>query len=100
VIIVAGTFDLDPSRRDAMLEAVLPVVRATQQEPGCIDYVMMADPTVPGRVRLFERWVDAGSLDAHFQGPNIANARAARAPYDAKAEIWRYDVPGEGTRIA
>jgi quinol monooxygenase YgiN len=99
LIIVTGTFDVDPAQRDAMLEAVLAPMRATQGEPGCIDYVMMADPLQPGRVRLFERWVDAASLEAHFQGANIAAARAARAPFDATAEIWRYETDGEGTRI-
>jgi quinol monooxygenase YgiN len=75
MIIVAGTVDVDPERRDAAIEAGCPHMEATRAQSGCLDYVWSADPLVPGRIYVFERWEDAESLTAHFAGPHYLAMR-------------------------
>ena len=69
MIIVSGTFEVDPAQRDAFLAERLDRMRASRAEAGCLDYTFSADPLEPGRVVLFERWEDQASLDAHLAGP-------------------------------
>ena len=56
MIIITGTVDVDPERREAALIAAQPHMRATRALEGCLDYVWSADPLVPGRIYVYERW--------------------------------------------
>jgi quinol monooxygenase YgiN len=67
MIIVAGTFDVAPERRDEFLASRYELQLHSRTEPGCIEYVFSADSIDPGRVRLFEIWQDQASLDEHGQ---------------------------------
>ncbi len=77
MLIVAGTLDVEPDDRDALMAAALPMMAASQGEVGCLDYVFSPDPTDAGRVRVFERWEGAPSLEAHFATPHMAAFRSA-----------------------
>lgn len=90
MIIVGGTFEVDPAQRDAFLAERAERMRTSRAEAGCIEYTFAADPLEPGRVILFERWEDQASLDAHLAGPSPATAIAARS-----MSIVLYDVAGE-----
>ena len=39
LMIIAGTLDVDPERRDEFLAGRLDGLRASQAEPGCLDYI-------------------------------------------------------------
>ena len=69
MIIVAGTVEFDPTRRDAALRAASPLFAPTRAQPGCLDYVWAADPSSPSRVYVIERWADTASFAAHLAGP-------------------------------
>jgi quinol monooxygenase YgiN len=69
VIIVAGTVELDPARRDAALRAASALFAATRAQPGCLDYVWCADPSSESRVYAYERRQDGPSFAAHLAGP-------------------------------
>lgn len=69
MILVAGTVDFDPARRDAALAAALPLLAPTRAQRGCLAYVWSADPAELGRVHVFEAWADEAALAAHFAGP-------------------------------
>ena len=66
MLIVAGSFDVDPAQRDEFLAGRLDSIRATREEPGCLEYVMSADPVDPTRVVLFERWAAQAAFDGHM----------------------------------
>jgi quinol monooxygenase YgiN len=68
MIIVTGTFTIDPTDRDAFLEAAKAGMTKSRAEDGCEEYVMAADPLDPGRIVLSERWRDRPALDAHLAG--------------------------------
>ena len=39
MIILTGTVDVDPERRDEALQAGLPHMKATRAQAGCVDYL-------------------------------------------------------------
>ncbi len=95
MIIVAGTFEVEPSERQAFLDSRAEVMRASRAEAGCRAYVFSADPLEPGRVQLYELWDDQASLDAHL------TALRARGPLPGtvaptSSEILRYEVTSLG----
>ncbi len=63
--IVAGVFELDPADRETWLASREAGVRRSRAEPGCITYVLVADPLEPGVVQLFERWESEAALAEH-----------------------------------
>jgi quinol monooxygenase YgiN len=72
MIVVAGFIDVDPAARDELLEASVPLQKSTRDdEPGCLAYVIAADPVVDGRIHIYEQWENAETLDAHFRHPNF-----------------------------
>ncbi|MDJ0851985.1 MAG: putative quinol monooxygenase [Myxococcota bacterium] len=69
-IIIAGSVDVDPEKRDAAVVAAAPLLEPTREQDGCIAYVWCADPTEKGRIWVYERWRDEPSLAAHLAGPH------------------------------
>ncbi len=90
MIIVSGTFEVDPAQRDAFLAERHDRMRTSRAEAGCLEYTFSADPLEPGRVVLFERWEDQASLDVHLAGPPMDTAVAP-----ISASIVIYDIAGE-----
>ncbi|MPY61238.1 putative quinol monooxygenase [Streptomyces spongiae] len=79
-VIVAGWMDYDPKDRDRMLEHLVVLGHLTrQEEPGCLDYAMTADPGSEQRIRVYERWASEQALDEHFTTQHIKDFRAAVA---------------------
>ena len=95
MVIVGGTFELDPALRDKFIASRGDMMRKSRSEPGCIEYTFCADPLDPARVVLFEKWEDQACLDAH-----IAAMRSAPRPTEPgiapiSSTILIYDVVGE-----
>lgn len=98
MLIVAGTIEIDPDARDALFEALAPMIEATRAEPGCQAYAFTIDPDDPALVHLFERWDDQASLDAHFASEHMATwqAKAADLPFRSR-DITKYLISGIGS---
>ena len=95
MLIVAGTIEVDPEHREALLAAVAPMVVATRGEPGCQAYAFSPDPEEPGLVRLFELWDDQAALDAHFASDHMADWQEAAADLPIRnRDIAKYLVSG------
>jgi quinol monooxygenase YgiN len=67
LVIVAGTFTVDPARRAEFLDGRLESIRASREDQGCLEYTMSADAVDPGLVRLFEMWTSLADLQAHVE---------------------------------
>ncbi len=67
LLIVAGTFTVDPERRAEFLEGRKQSIMASRQDRGCLQYAMSADAVDPAIVRLFELWVSRADLNAHLE---------------------------------
>ncbi len=93
MLIVAGHFLLDPSDQEAFLAGRIEAMKTTREEPGCLEYVMSADPVDASRVVLFERWADQASFDGHMAA--IAKAPRSSGPAPKGFEVKIYDIEGE-----
>lgn len=78
--IIAGWLDYG-QHRDEVLKHFGVCAAASRSEPGCLDYVVTADPDEAGRVVVFERWTSEDDLADHFRTLHIAAFRSAVAPY-------------------
>jgi quinol monooxygenase YgiN len=93
VLIVAGSFEVDPDQRDAFVASRHESMQKSRSEPGNLEYTVAPDPIDPGRVVLYERWVDQAALDAHLAPIRAGTAPQGVAPKSASIAI--YDVAGE-----
>jgi quinol monooxygenase YgiN len=66
MVIVGGSFELDPSQRDQFIAGRERMMQTSRAEAGCLEYSFCADPIDPRRVVLYERWSDQAALDAHL----------------------------------
>ncbi|MFJ4978023.1 putative quinol monooxygenase [Streptomyces coeruleorubidus] len=79
-LIVSGWMDYEPGDRDTVLTALVELGRHTrEEEPGCLDYAMTADPGDERRIRVYEHWTSRQALDEHFATPHIKDFRTAVA---------------------
>jgi quinol monooxygenase YgiN len=89
MLIVAGTGYVDPDHRDALLEDLAPALRQARTTPGCLDYVVAADPLEPDRVNIYERWESETHLATHLAG--VAQT-APPMPHVRGVEVMRYEI--------
>ncbi|HUQ58357.1 putative quinol monooxygenase [Lentzea sp.] len=87
--IVAGTAYVDPDHRDTLLAGLAPSLRRVRTTPGCLDYVVAADPIEPDRVNIYERWESQAHLDAH-----LAGVAQAPMPHVRSVQVVRYEIGG------
>jgi quinol monooxygenase YgiN len=67
MIIVSGSIYVDPARRDEFVARSLESVALARVAPGCLDFVVAADPLQADRVNVYERWQSEAELEA-FRG--------------------------------
>lgn len=91
MVIVAGYIDVADEDRQRYLAARREAIRATRDEPGCLEYVFSADAEHGGRVRIFERWETPDDLRAHLE-VLAARAEPATTPAVVGRQIWRYEA--------
>jgi hypothetical protein len=86
MVIVAGHLVVDPQERDDYLSGCVEVVRQARRAAGCLDFAISADAVDPGRINIFERWVEAfrGGGPSDEQGAAIRAASVAE--FDASNE--------------
>jgi quinol monooxygenase YgiN len=71
-IIVTGTIDLDPAKRDAAIVAMTTCMTATRAEAGNEAYTFSADVEDQGRFHVTEQWADQAAIDEHMATPHLA----------------------------
>jgi quinol monooxygenase YgiN len=97
VLIIAGTFEIDPAVRDAFIAENVEGMKASRAEAGCLDYVMSADPVDPGRVYLFERWESREHLAPHLERVRTPPPADAPPRIQARsADVAQYEIGGVG----
>ncbi len=91
-ILVTGTLDLDPAKRDEFIAAAQAVMEGSQAEAGCERYVFSADLLDPGKFHVSEQWVDQAAIDAHGGAPHFQGFMAAMGGFGVTgATILRWD---------
>ena len=97
MVIVQGVFRLDPAERERYLAESVENMRVSRAEPGCLEYVVAADPAEPDRVILSERWASIDDLNEHTRALNrrrkeAADAGAAPGVTLTARDIWMYEL--------
>ena len=95
MVIVGGTFELDPEQRDQFIASRGEMMRRSRSEPGCIEYTFSADPLDPGRVMLFEKWEHQAALDAHIAAMRATPRPAETTIAPIRSSIMIYEVASE-----
>ena len=90
-VIVQGAFSIDPKERDRFVETSIEGMRLSREEPGCLEYVIAADPLDPQRAILSERWESMDHLHRHLARQKDA-ARPPDRPVPRSADITFYEV--------
>jgi quinol monooxygenase YgiN len=80
MLIVAGTFTVDPDRRAEFLESRLEAIHTSRGEQGCLQYAMSADAVESGVVRLFEIWSSLTDLQTHLERVRSSAPREGGVP--------------------
>lgn len=94
MIILTGTFEVAVDDTDAYLGQREELVRRSRAEEGCLTYGFYADPLVPGRIVLLEKWATAEAFEAHRE-----LLRTAPLTVDVpviSAEVLRYTAEPMG----
>ena len=94
MIIVTGAFTLDPADRDEFVAGMAARLKSTRAEPGCLVYVVAADPADPGRAVLLEKWESEDALATHAEALKTTRP-APGGPRPTTMSILRYDATGE-----
>jgi quinol monooxygenase YgiN len=97
MLIIAGTFTIDPTKVDTAIADAIVMMRATHQEPGNLAYVFSVDPIDPAIIHLYEKWESEEALAAHSASPHMAEFRPKTAGWGIKAvDILKYEIASEG----
>ena len=96
MLIIAGTFEVDPARRVQFIADREAGMREARAEAGCIDYVLSPDPLEPGRVYLFERWESRDHLAPHLARMREPRPEAPDAVPVLSADLLQYEIAATG----
>ncbi|MGH7418825.1 MAG: putative quinol monooxygenase, partial [Candidatus Rokuibacteriota bacterium] len=92
MIIVSGRIDVRPGRREAFLAASIEAVVVARRSPGCLDFVVAADPIEPDRVNVYEQWESEAQLEA-FRGEGPGSDLTSDI---VSADVSRHQVSSSG----
>lgn len=96
MIVIQGFIRTAPESAAKFKEAAAPLIAATRQEAGCIEYAFAEDIGDPGLFHVIERWADEASNAAHGKTPHFAAFSAALPAIGLTGiRIARYDADSE-----
>ena len=84
-IIVTGTIDLDPAKRDDFITAANDCMAATRAEEGNESYAFSADLGDQGRFFVTELWASQEAMDTHMASPHLAAFMGAMGGFGVTA---------------
>lgn len=95
MIIVIGRVEVEPEAIGRLQDALLTMMRATWEEPGCISYSLAVEDAARGIVTIVERWEDEAALKRHFTMPHMDAFNAAIAGIVRAMDVKMYDAANE-----
>lgn len=81
MIVVLAKVSVKPEKKAELLKLAKGVMAATQQEEGCVSYVLYDNPHDPGGCMFVEEWTDKAALKKHSTAPHILEWRKASADF-------------------
>jgi quinol monooxygenase YgiN len=98
-ILMTGHLELDPTKRDAFIEAAGAVMAATKAEEGCERYEFSADLTDPGRFYMGEQWTSQAALDGHMASEHLAAFMGAMGTFGVTGASLTQWTGGTPTKL-
>jgi quinol monooxygenase YgiN len=92
MIIVSGRIYVTPGRRDSFVATSRDAVVEARRAPGCLDFVVAADPVEPDRVNVYEQWETEAELEA-FRGEGPDSDLGSDI---VSADVSRHEVSSSG----
>jgi len=87
-VVVVATVRAKEGQRDALLEALSPLVEGTHAEAGCLSYAVHEDSADPSALVFVERWTSQVALENHRVQPHVRDfGRAVRDMVEGPAQI-------------
>jgi len=97
---IIGTMKVEPSDRDALLEAAKTLMVETLKEDACLHYCFTADLVDPGIMHLVERWESEAYLDPHMKTDHIRTFGRALKPLKVTGlDFTTYEVASEKKKL-
>ena len=103
MIIVHGTFPVNPEHRDQALELMRKMSMATSAEPGCISYEFFIGLSDPDTMLLYQEWDSVEALQDHFETrhmeeflgnlPDVLNGKVMTKRYEVRGAHELMDEP-------
>jgi quinol monooxygenase YgiN len=71
MIALVAQFSLKPGKREEFMTIVRPLIKATRNEKGCIDYTLHEDMQKPDHFAFIEHWADESALEGHKNSEHV-----------------------------
>jgi quinol monooxygenase YgiN len=98
VIVIAGTIEIDPAKKDEAAAAALEIMRETHKEEGNLAYAFSQDLEDDGLIHIFEKWESQEALDFHFETPHMATFQKQVGSLGVKGmHLEKYEVSSVGS---
>ena len=69
-VIIAGTLNVAPEKRDPAIRDAKPLIDEALAEPGSVAYDWSFDAFDPGRIHIYEQWESEAMLSDHLVAPS------------------------------
>ena len=89
MLLIEGWLKLATGEFDKVREAGIAMVKATNQESGCLHYAFAQDIADPDLIRISERWESQEALAAHMASPHMTQFNQAMAGVQREAADLR-----------
>ncbi len=97
MFVIAGTIQVDPSKRQDAVGPAAEMMRETRKEEGNLDYAFSLDMGDEGVIRVFEQWESQEALDLHFAAPHMAKFRKTLGELGVTGmDMQRYEIESVG----
>ncbi|MBM3502780.1 MAG: antibiotic biosynthesis monooxygenase [Alphaproteobacteria bacterium] len=93
MIIVSGQIHIVAGGRPKFLKESLKAVSLARKAPGCIDFVVAADPLDEDRVNVFEQWGSDADLE-NFRGGGLGSDLRSLI---VRASVQRHRISSSGS---
>lgn len=94
LIIVSGALFVAEDNRAEYLAGCLDVIMQARAAPGCLDFVLSADPIEPDRINVYERWESDAQLEQfRGAGPDTGQQAQIRDAQVSKYRISAIESP-------
>jgi quinol monooxygenase YgiN len=93
MIIVHGSFPLNPELRDDALDMMRRMASASRAEFGCISYEFYVGLSDPNTLMLFQEWESVEALQDHFDTEHMEEfTKLLPSVLDGEVATRRYEV--------